>query len=236
VYVVGEDTLPEARVSRGVSSADWAAFGSDWEEVYAETVRSVTGGTWQYPTAQRRDMRSALEGHCVGPDANPAKVPAWVKKHVAAFVTHASREEPKFWSQFGPRGFLRWLNEMHHLPKVEPKATAKREPVDHGPVHVPSAEEVSSLLRDLSAHSIEPTPTPSADVKATLVGKKDQDPEEHKARCLANFRGQFRKFGDKPEHAETFVALARSVAKVFATYGAEAELPEDVARFARNSA
>jgi hypothetical protein len=236
VYVVGEDTLPETKVRRGVSSSDWAAFGPDWEEVYAETVRSVTGGTWQYPTAQRRDMKSALEGHCVGPDANPAKVPAWVRKHVTAFVTHASREEPKFWSQFGPRGFLRWLNEMHHLPKAEPKPTTKREPVDHGPVHVPSAEEVSSLLRDLGAHAIQHEPTPAADVKANLSGRKEQDPEEHKARCVANFRGQFRKFGDKPEHAETFAALARSVAKVFETYGCAGELPEDVARFARESA
>lgn len=236
MYVVGEDTLPEARVRRGVSSADWAAFGSDWEEVYAETVRSVTGGTWQYPKDQRRSMKDALEGHCVGPDANPAKVEAWVRKHVTAFVMYASREEPKFWSEFGPKGFFRWLNGGHHLPKTEPKDTAKGQQMVHGPVYVPTTEEVSELLRDLGAHAIEPAQTPSADVKADMAGKRQPDPEEHKARCVANFRGQFRKYGDKPEHAETFAMLARSVANVFATYGAEAELPEDVARFARESA
>ena len=41
---------------------------------------------------------------------------AWIEDRVAEFTAFASAEDPKFWSGFQPKGFVRWLNEKCAAP------------------------------------------------------------------------------------------------------------------------
>jgi hypothetical protein len=101
--------VPAPDPRRGVQQNSWSEFGAGWCQDYERCVRAETRGPWSLPPRDRAALAQVLAGFCLGPDANPAKVPAWIERTIREFVAVA-KAKPGVWSGYAPSGLLRWLN------------------------------------------------------------------------------------------------------------------------------
>jgi hypothetical protein len=125
-----------------------------WVTAYAAAVSDALGRSgedaWTFPEAQFKDIVSLIEQRC--PDRS--RIADWLAINARAFTDAVVRlgDKESFWSNFGPRGLVRWLNEKR------PGYKANRASADSA-ARVKAAEPVilsaspSSTLEQVAEHA-----------------------------------------------------------------------------------
>jgi len=92
-----------------------------YRAAYAAGIEAGTGKPWAYPTG--RDTKYAdeylgqsIKTYAVDDQKRGLRGPAlldWMRDRTEAFVRYVETagDDPKFWSAFDPKGFLRWLKQ-----------------------------------------------------------------------------------------------------------------------------
>jgi hypothetical protein len=163
------DPTPNPR--RGVQRNAWNEFRPMWVEDYARMVTEAIKAPWAFPRGQTQDLADALTTHCLGEDADPFKVAGWLERNLKPFIAMATEKGPNFWSEYGPRGFLKYLNSPHLKPPEMPASMRSPEPtVASRPATPEETAQAAAAMRDLLANLTgmnpdpprEPTPIPEA--------------------------------------------------------------------------
>lgn len=163
------DPTPNPR--RGVQRNAWNEFRPMWVQDYARMVTEAIKAPWAFPRGQTQDLADALATHCLGEDSDPFKVAGWLERNLKPFIAMATEKGPNFWSEYGPRGFLKYLNSPHLKPPEMPASLRSPEPIAASrPATPEETAQAASAMRDLLANLTsmnpdpprEPTPIPEA--------------------------------------------------------------------------
>lgn len=124
-----------------------------WTEAYERGVDRAKGGEpFGFPTKAFSALRAVVEKHCRGADRR--NIGAWIERDAFEFVSaviDSDDLEPKFFSDFGPDGLLKWHNKerpglLRALARLAPSADDVDEPIEPRPM---SDDEIDRAGNDV---------------------------------------------------------------------------------------